>query len=145
MVTLSGPQKQQVSRLISKLEGQPNLDSVTVTTLNLLKALVPESQSKQTQLLPNYPNPFNPETWIPFQLADTDQDKPVAIIIYDVVGNLIRTIEMGRLKAGRYLHPGRSAYWDGSADSGELVSSGLYFYSLQVGDYYQTRQMVILK
>ena len=69
----------------------------------------------------------------------------MAIIIYDVVGNLIRTIEMGRLKAGRYLHPDQSAYWDGRTDSGELVSSGLYFYSLQVGDYYQTRQMVILK
>jgi len=98
-----------------------------------------------TRLLPNYPNPFNPDTWIPFELADKDQDKPLTITIFDVIGNPIRTLHLEALKAGRYLQPGHSVYWDGKTDIGETVSSGVYFYTLQVGNYYHFRQMVVLK
>ena len=96
----------------------------------------------QTQLLPNYPNPFNPETWIPFQLA---QDSTVTAKIYDVTGKLIRMIELGHVPAGNYVESNRAIYWDGRSENGEQVSSGTYFYQIQADDYTDTRKMVILK
>ncbi len=95
-----------------------------------------------TQLLQNYPNPFNPETWIPYQLAS---DANVSIIIYNPLGERIRTISLGNQAAGSYLAKKRAAYWDGRNGRGELVSSGLYFYQLQAGDFTSVKRMIILK
>ncbi len=95
-----------------------------------------------TRLLQNYPNPFNPETWIPFELS---QDAEVSITIYDVSGKLVRTIEVGFQPAGIYSSQAKAAYWDGKTETGETVASGVYFYQIQIGDYSQTRRMVILK
>jgi len=96
----------------------------------------------QNQLLANYPNPFNPETWIPFELS---QDTEMTITIYDVEGKRIRQLELGMVTAGRYTTADQAAYWDGKSETGEPVVSGAYFYQLQAGDYTETRKMVILK
>ena len=96
----------------------------------------------QTQLLANYLNPFNPETWIPFQLA---ADSTVTARIYDVTGKQIRIIELGHIAAGNYVESSKAIYWDGRTENGEQVSSGTYFYQIEAGDYTETRKMVILK
>ena len=97
---------------------------------------------KVTQLLQNYPNPFNPETWIPYQL---NQASEVSLSVYSSEGKLVRQIDLGLKAAGNYQRTERAIYWDGRNASGESVSSGVYFYRLQAGDYSQTRKMVILK
>ena len=96
----------------------------------------------ETALLPNYPNPFNPETWIPFRLA---KDADVSLRIYDTTGSLVRTIELGHHHAAVYETKGKAAYWDGRNNFGEQVASGVYFYSLSTDDYSETRKMLILK
>ena len=93
-------------------------------------------------MLANYPNPFNPSTWIPFQLGHVEL---VTLNIYDVEGQLVRKIDLGRLTAGNYAQPDQAIYWDGQTENGESVASGTYFYQLQAGDYRETRKMVILK
>jgi DNA-binding beta-propeller fold protein YncE len=100
------------------------------------------SVPKATKLLTNYPNPFNPETWIPFELSNSSE---VAVRIYTSTGSLVRTLNLGHKEAGYYVAKDKSAYWDGKNESGELVSSGIYFYSIKTGDYTATRKMVILK
>ena len=99
-------------------------------------------QPKLTQLLQNFPNPFNPETWIPYQLSE---DSSVSIFIYDTTGKLIRTLPLGYQSAGFYNSPDRAAYWDGRNAFGESVASGVYFYQLRAGNYTALRRMVILK
>ena len=103
---------------------------------------MPERLPTQTQLLANYPNPFNPETWIPFQLA---QDTIVTTKIYDLTGKQIRMIELGHMPAGNYVEVNRAIYWDGRTEDGEQVSSVTYFYQIEAEDYTETRKMVILK
>ena len=95
-----------------------------------------------TRLLQNYPNPFNPETWIPFELS---QDAEVSITIYDVGGLLVRNLEVGFQPAGIYSSRDKAIYWDGKTETGEAVASGIYFYNIKLGDYSETRRMVILK
>ena len=103
---------------------------------------MPERLPTTTQLLANYPNPFNPETWIPFQLS---QDAEVRLTIYDVAGKIVRKMELGHLTAGSYSQTEKEIYWDGKTEKGENVSSGTYFYQIQAGSYTETRKMVILK
>ena len=119
-----------------------NRSSAEEIVLNVLISILPKRLPTQTQLLANYPNPFNPETWIPFELS---QDSQVAISIYDVQGQLIRQLELGVVTAGRYIRADQAAYWDGKTATGEAVASGTYFYHLQAGDYIETKKMVILK
>jgi len=95
---------------------------------------------KNTRLFQNYPNPFNPETWIPFQLAE---DSNVKIRIMDISGKVIRTINLGDMKAGTYTSKELSAHWDGKTDSGETVSSGLYFCELQIKGFNSIVKMVV--
>ena len=104
----------------------------------LLAFLVPE----KTALLANYPNPFNPETWIPYQLA---APATVSLHIYTVNGALVRTLDLGHQPAGVYQERTRAAYWDGRNQLGELVASGVYFYRLTAGDFTATRKMLIRK
>ena len=104
----------------------------------LLAALTP----KETTLLPNYPNPFNPETWIPYQLA---QPANVTISIYAMDGRLVRSLDLGNQSVGIYESRSRAAYWDGRNELGESVASGVYFYTLTAGDFTATRKMLIRK
>ena len=104
----------------------------------LLTALAP----KETLLLPNYPNPFNPETWIPYQLAKSGD---VKITIYDARGIVVRRLELGYRQAGYYTNRSRAAYWDGCNGLGEHVASGLYFYHLEAEGVSILRKMVTLK
>ena len=105
---------------------------------NLLASLIPE----ETALLRNYPNPFNPETWIPYQLAESAE---VTLTIYDINGQLIRRLAVGHQAAGMYRSRSRAVYWDGHNQLGESVASGLYFYTLTAGEFSATRKMLILK
>ena len=97
---------------------------------------------KLTQLLQNFPNPFNPETWIPYQLSE---DSLVSISIYDTTGKLIRTLPLGYQSAGFYNSRARAAYWDGRNETGESVASGIYFYQLTTPSFHQTQRLVIIK
>ena len=112
-------------RGIAKLEG-------------FLALLIPD----KTLLLANYPNPFNPETWIPYQLANPAE---VTVTIYAANGAVVRTLALGHQRAGSYESKARAAYWDGRNAQGESVASGVYFYTLQAGDFSATRKMVIRK
>ena len=109
--------------------------------LRILKASASRVPS-ETRLLLNYPNPFNPETWIPYQLAKATD---VTVSIYSVNGSLIRTLALGHQAAGLYRSKSRAAYWDGRNAFGEPVASGLYFYTLTAGDFTATRKMIIRK
>ena len=105
---------------------------------NLLASLIPE----ETALLRNYPNPFNPETWIPYQLAESAE---VILTIYDMNGQLIQRLAVGHQAAGMYQSRSRAVYWNGCNQLGESVASGLYFYTLTADNFTATRRMLILK
>ncbi len=94
------------------------------------------------QLLANYPNPFNPETWIPFELAE---DADITIRIYGVTGRLVRALDLGFLPMGEYRSRGDAAYWDGANRHGERVASGVYVYELAAGHRHSMRRMVVQK
>ena len=96
----------------------------------------------ETALLPNYPNPFNPETWIPYHLAEPAD---VTLRIYAADGKQVRTLALGHQSAGIYENKSRAAYWDGRNTTGERVASGLYFYTLTAGDFAATKKMLIMK
>ena len=108
----------------------------------LLESLLAALRPTETRLLANYPNPFNPETWLPYELA---LDSDVEIFIYNARGVLVRHLELGHQPAGYYVAKSRAAYWDGRNNVGERVSSGIYFYQLRAGSISQLRKMVILK
>ena len=108
----------------------------------ILAVLVEAEAPKETFLLSNYPNPFNPETWIPYQLAEPAD---VTLSIYLVDGKLVRTLTLGHQPAGVYRNRNRAAYWDGRNAFGERVASGLYFYTFTAGDFTATRKMLIRK
>ena len=104
----------------------------------LLASMIPS----ETALLANYPNPFNPETWIPYQLAVPAE---VALTIYDMNGGTVRRLEVGHQSAGMYQNRNRALYWDGRNGRGESVASGLYFYTLSAGEFTATRKMLVQK
>ena len=106
---------------------------------NLLASLI---IPQETVLLANYPNPFNPETWIPYQLAVPAE---VALTIYDMNGGTVRRLEVGHQAVGMYQSRGRAVYWDGRNGRGESVASGLYFYTLKAGEFTATRKMLVQK
>ena len=126
------------------LRAAPTLRSQLQTEPDVLSSLwhdlsqVPE----ETALLPNYPNPFNPETWIPYQLAKSGE---VTVRIYDVNGRLVRTLALGHQPAGIYRSRSRAAYWDGRNALGEKVASGVYFYQFETAEMSSMRKMVILQ
>ena len=119
-------------------DGSPIFRRGIAVLKQLLAALTPQ----ETALLLNYPNPFNPETWIPYQLAHATD---VTLTIYDTKGVPVRRLDLGYQLAGYYTGRAKAAYWDGRNDTGESVASGVYFYSLSAGDYSATRKMLILK
>ena len=117
-------------------------DPVYLRGIAVLEQLLVTLMPKETVLLPNYPNPFNPETWIPYHLAHAAD---VQITIYDTKGAVVRQLDLGYQSAGYYTDRSKAAYWDGRNESGESVASGVYFYQLRTGDYTATRRMAILK
>jgi len=90
----------------------------------------------------NFPNPFNPDTWIPYQLSSPTQ---VVINIYNVHGQLIRTLDLGRKDAGYYTTKAHAGHWDGRNTQGERVSSGVYFYTIKAGNFVATKKLAIVK
>ena len=126
------------------------IDPVYMRGIAVLEQLLAALTPKETALLSNYPNPFNPETWIPYHLA---RAADVTLTIYDTQGVLVRRLDLGYQQAGYYTNRAKAAYWDGTNNAGEEVASGIYFYQLRVsssqsigaGEYTATKQMVIVK
>ena len=127
---------------IEQLKALKNPDAVVLRLIqkleNRLAALVPQ----QTTLLPNYPNPFNPETWIPYQLAEAAE---VTVTVYAADGRVVRRFAIGHRQAGYYTDKARAAYWDGRNAAGEPVASGVYFYVFRAGNFHTTRKMLLKK
>ena len=122
---------------------QRNLtDPTSLKGILFLEQLLATLLPKETVLLPNYPNPFNPETWIPYHLA---KDADVTLTIYDMSGQVVRQFALGHQAAGRYQSRSRAVHWDGRNEFSEQVASGVYFYHLSAGDYSGTRKMLIRK
>lgn len=133
------PLLQQICR---ELENVPQKDTDTLRALELIRRLISSAEVPVTALGQNYPNPFNPETWIPFQLAEPAE---VDIKIYSATGQLVRELNLGHKPAGFYSERNKAAYWDGRNDTGEKVSSGIYFYIIKAGDFTATKKLVISK
>ena len=130
--------QEQIDLLIATNDRSP----AALRTLVYLQQLLVTARPNKTQLLANYPNPFNPETWIPYTLAT---DTEVKVTIYNTQGVVIRMIELGHQAAGYYTGRDRAAYWNGRNSHGELVASGIYFYQLETDNMSSIRKMVILK
>ena len=111
-------------------------------SIALLESVLAAMRPDKTQLLPNYPNPFNPETWIPYHLANPSD---VTITIYEARGTVVRQLDLGHQQEGYYTSRSRAVYWDGTNHVGERVASGIYFYQLQADNVSTLRKMVILK
>ena len=131
-----------VSGQIHIWDGSVLLPSQPVAVESGDKQIVILGAVKRDQLLQNFPNPFNPETWIPFRLADESR---VTIHIYNSVGQLVRRLSPGTLPAGDYSSQSQAIHWDGRNDAGESVSSGIYLYTINTGDFSATRKMFIRK
>jgi len=135
-------------RVLSETPGKVSIDKIIVSDHDLeFNSLNPyeiilQATPEESSALQNYPNPFNPETWIPYNLA---QDAQVTINIYNISGHLVRGIDLGKKPAGYYNSQSRAAYWDGRNQIGEIVSSGIYFYTVQAGDFIATRKMLLMK
>ena len=123
-------------------DGKPLLPSEYCPVMPHGKQLVILGEVKHTQLLQNFPNPFNPETWIPFRLAN---ESPVIIQIYNATGQRVRRLSPGVLPAGDYTSQSQAIHWDGRNNKGERVSSGVYLYTIDAGDFSATRKMLIRK
>jgi len=140
--TLEGLTVKDVQLWLSQARQRDLTDPSVRRGLLFLEQLLASMVPKETALLTNYPNPFNPETWIPYHLA-TDAD--VTLTIYDVRGVTVRELTLGHQAAGAYENRGRAAYWDGRNQLGEPVTSGVYFYTLTAGDFTATRKLLIIK
>ena len=134
----------RIQQAISELESYPNQSPIIRLVTDYLQAYLTATPSTVlvTKLLANFPNPFNPETWIPYHLA---HNADVTFTIYDAKGAVVRELNLGHQPAGLYTDQAKAAYWDGRSETGELVSSGVYFYRFQAGDYVAFRRMAIVK
>ena len=131
-----------VAKWLAHAQGLDIGDANLQRGIRFLEGLLAVLTPKETTLLPNYPNPFNPETWIPYRLA---REAEVVITIYDTKGTLVRRLALGNQAAGYYAERGKAAYWDGRNEDGEAVASGIYIYQFRAGDYAASRRMVIVK
>ena len=132
----------EVKQWLSEAQQLGLTDAMSQRGILFLQQLLAKLTPKETILLANYPNPFNPETWIPYHLA---KDADVTLHIYAVNGTLVRTLTLGHQAAGMYQNRSRAAYWDGRNEFGEKGASGLYFYTLTAGDFSATRKLLIMK
>ena len=133
---------QDVQQWLDDAKHLGKTDAAHLRGIAVLEQLLALLLPKEMALSPNYPNPFNPETWIPYQLA---QPTEVTLHIYAVNGALIRVLALGHQPAGVYHTKSRAAYWDGRNEQGERVASGVYFYMLTAGDFSATRKLLIRK
>ena len=117
-------------------------DAIMKRGFVVLEQLLVSLTPRETELLANYPNPFNPETWIPYRLAE---DAFVTLTIYDLSGRVVRTLDVGHRIASAYENRSKAIYWEGRNGLGEQVASGVYFYTLTAGDYSATRKMLVVK
>ena len=131
-----------VERWLAGAQGSGVGDANFQRGIRFLQQLLALLTPQETSLLPNFPNPFNPETWIAYRLA---REAEVTIAIYDTKGALVRRLTLGNQSAGYYAARGKAAYWDGRNEGGEAVASGIYFYQFRAGDYVASRRMVIVK
>ena len=134
--------QEKVQHYLTQAQQADLTDATSVRGIRFLKQLLAAFTPKETALLPNYPNPFNPETWIPYQLA---QPADVTLTIYDIQGRVVWDLDLGHQRAGMYHGRSRAAYWDGRNAVGEPVASGVYFYTLTASDFTATRKMLIAK
>jgi hypothetical protein len=160
-VTLIDKLVQSSDSIYVFLNDRVEIESITLGKLQVAGALenqaafVSEDASRQitlkafaapvvthSQLGQNFPNPFNPETWIPYALGS---DSEVVIEIYDVRGNLVRRLDLGYREAGFYMDRSSAAYWDGRNEQGERVATGVYIYTISAGEFRATRRMVLVK
>ena len=131
-----------VKQWLSQAQQLDLLQTTSRRGIQFLQQLLVVLTPKENALLPNFPNPFNPETWIPYQLS---KPADVTLTIYDIKGHVVRSLDLGHQRAGLYQSRTRAAYWDGRNAVGEAVASGLYFYTLTAGDFTATRKMLIRK
>ena len=131
-----------IQNWITQARDLPLTDEISKRGILLLERLLAMAPPKQTMLMANYPNPFNPETWIPYQVAVPAN---VKISIYSIDGKLVRTLLLGHQPVGIYMSKSHAAYWDGKNAIGEHVASGVYFYTLTADDFTASRQMLIRK
>ena len=136
------PTASDVEGWLTQARGLDLTDATVQRGIIVLEQLLAALTPKETVLLPNYPNPFNPETWIPYHLAHAAD---VTLTVYDTKGAVVRRLDLGHQPAGFYTARAKAGYWNGRNESGELVASGVYFYQLRAGDYSVLRRMVILK
>ena len=131
-----------LSQALNALEGMSEKSPDVEIAIRLLRHWLTNLTVAETKLLPNFPNPFNPETWIPYQLAEGAE---VTVFIHDTGGRLMRTIPLGFKASGYYLTRSEAAHWDGQNENGEQVSSGVYFVRLAAGEFSASRRVVIVK
>ena len=136
------PSRARVEQWLAAAYRVPHTDARLRRGIDWLEHLLAALPPEETALLANYPNPFNPETWMPYQLSEP---AAVTVRIYSVEGGLVRTLVLGHQPAGMYHRKSRAAYWDGRNAQGEKVASGVYFYTLSASDFTATRKMLILK
>ena len=136
------PTRAEVEQWLAQAQQLNLTDATSQRGIRFLEQLLLSLTPKETALLANYPNPFNPETWIPYELANPAD---VSVRIYAVGGTLVRTLSLGHKTIGTYQNRSRAAYWDGKNELGESVASGVYFYTLTTGDFTATRKMLIRK
>ena len=136
------PSRATVEQWLAAAYGLPRLDARFQRGIAWLEHLLAALTPEETALLTNYPNPFNPETWIPYALAEPAE---VTLRIYSVDGALVRRLVLGHQPVGIYHSKSRAAYWDGRNAQGEKVASGVYFYTFSAGDFEATRKMLIRK
>ena len=132
----------QVDQWLHQAQQLNLIDAASQRGIRFLEQLLAALTPKETALLANFPNPFNPETWIPYQLA---KPADVTLTIYDIKGHVVRTLDLGHQRAGLYQTRTRAAYWNGRNAVGEPVASGVYFYKFTAGDFSATRKMLIQK
>ena len=141
-VATHAPTAADVQSWLTAARSIVNKDEVVKRGIESLERLLESFTPSETALLPNYPNPFNPETWIPYQLAE---DAHVRLTIYDAKGAPVRRLRMGYQPAGHYTDRASAAYWDGRNSRGEPVTSGIYFYELATSSFRNLRRMAIVK
>lgn len=133
---------EQIHGWLELLRAEHDGSLVFTDAIANLERLLNQVSPTQPMLLPNYPNPFNPETWIPYQLTTAAE---VRLSIYTADGKRVRTLALGHQEAGVYQSRSRAAYWDGRNEVGERAASGVYFYTLTAGDFHATRKMLVIK
>ena len=138
----SRPTRAEIQEWLTQAQQLTPTDAILQRGIAVLEQLLRLTTPEETSLLPNYPNPFNPETWIPYQLETPAE---VTLRIFSASGVEVRALALGYQPAGWYETRDRAAYWDGKNNRGEFVASGVYFYTLTAGDFSATRKMLILK